>query len=96
MTATATMHHHEQAIAGEEEELGAQRRRQPGRNWIRQALRAPDEARAVLDDVGEAEGQQQAVERVAPVEPADQHALDDEADTAVSSGATSSAPQKPT
>ena len=30
--------------------------------------------------IGEAEGEQQAVERIAPVEAADQHALDDEAD----------------
>ena len=41
---------------------------------------APDEARAVLEDEGEAEGQQQAVERVAAIEAADQHPLDDKAD----------------
>ena len=69
-------HHHEHAIAGEEEELAAQRRGEPVRNLEGQALRAPDEARAVLDHEGKAEGQQQAVERIAPIEPADQHALD--------------------
>ena len=68
------------AIAGDEEELVAQRLGQQRRDGDRLALRAPDEARAVLDDEGEAEGQQQAVERIAPVQRADQHALDGKAD----------------
>jgi hypothetical protein len=46
----------------------------------RQALRAPDEARSVLEDVGEAERQEQAVERIAAIERADQQAFDDEAE----------------
>ena len=72
--------HHEQPVAGEEEIFAGERRYQPAGHLERQALRAPDEARAVLDDEGEAECQQQAVERIAPIKAADQHALDDDAD----------------
>ena len=57
-----------------------QRLRQERRDRDRLALRAEDEAGAVLDHEGETEGQQQAVERIAAVERADQHALDGEAD----------------
>ena len=84
------------AVAGDEEQLVLSGCARNGRNGDRLALRAPDEAGAVLDDEGEAEGQQQAVERITPIERPDQHALDDKPDDAVSSGATSSAPQKPT
>ena len=66
------------------------------RNGDRLALRTPDEAGAVLDDEGEAEGQQQAVERIAAVERPDQHAFDGEPDDGGQGGASSSAPQKPT
>jgi hypothetical protein len=72
--------HHKQPIAGDEKELVTQRLRQERRHRHRLALRAPDEARAVLEDKGEAEGEQQAVERVAAVQRPDQHALDDQAD----------------
>ena len=72
--------HHEHAIAGEEEVLARQRGHQPARDLKRNALRAPDEARHVLEDVGEAEGQEQAVERVFAIERADQQPLDDEAE----------------
>ena len=54
--------------------------RQKRRNGDRLALRAEDKAHAVLDHESEAEGQQQAVERVASIERTDQHALDDKAD----------------
>ena len=73
-------HHHEHAITGQEEEVRAQRRRESGRNLIGQALRAPDEARPVLDHEGKAKGQQQAVERIAAIKTPDQHALDRNAD----------------
>ena len=76
----ATTSHHEQPVAGEEEVVARQRRHQPAGHLKRQALRAPDEARAVLEDEGKPEGEQQAVERIAAIEPADQHALDDEAE----------------
>src|SRR5262249_35542165 len=42
------------------------------------ALGTPDEARAILDDKGQAEGEQQAVEGIASVEGPDQDALDDQ------------------
>ena len=58
----------------------AQRLRQKRRNGDRLALRAQDEARAVLDDEREAEGEQQAIERIASIERPDQHALDGEPD----------------
>ena len=51
---------------------------------------------AVLEDEGEAEGQQQAVERIAGIERPDQHPLDARPMIAVRDGAISSAPQKPT
>src|ERR1700676_5044992 len=75
-------HHgdHEQAIAGDEKQIVAQGLRQKGRNRDRLALRAPDEAGAILDHEGEAEGQQQAVQRIASVKRADQHALDGKTD----------------
>src|SRR5262249_4291599 len=46
----------------------------------RLALSGPDEACTVLDDEGEAEGQQQAVERIPSIERPDQDALRHEAD----------------
>ena len=60
--------------------MRAERAREPARNRVGQALRAPDEAGAVLDHEGETEGQQQAVERIAAIKPADQHPLDHDAD----------------
>ena len=88
--------HHEHAIAGEEEELVARAAARAARGTVnRHALRAPDVARAVLEDEGEAEGEQQAVERIAAVERADQDALDDEADHRRQERRDDSAPQKP-
>ena len=72
--------HHEHAIAGKEEVLRAQRRRERTWNLVRQALRSPNETRAVLDHEGQAERQQQTIERVAPVESPHQDALDQDAD----------------
>ena len=60
-----------------------------------QGLRPPDEAGAVLEHEGETEGQEQAVERVAAVERADQQALDDQAEDRGQDGRDDSAPQKP-
>ncbi len=51
-----------------------------GRNGHGLALRTPDEAGAILDHEGEAERQQQAVERIAPVDSPDEHPLDGETD----------------
>ena len=88
--------HHEYAVAGEEEQFAAQWALQEIRDLILQSLRAPNEAGAVLDDEGEAESQQQAVERIAAIEPADQDALDQQGRfMAVKIGDTISAPQKP-
>ncbi len=70
---------HEQAIARQEEEVARQRRRQPAGNRVGQALRAPDVARDVLEDIGEAEGEQQAIERIATVDAANEKSLDDQA-----------------
>ena len=50
------------------------------RNGHRLALRAPDEACAVLDDESQAEREQQAVERIAPVNAPDERALDEQTD----------------
>src|SRR5581483_8137927 len=41
---------------------------------------APNLARAVLDDEGKAEGEQQAIERIAPIDAADQQAFNEPAD----------------
>ena len=72
--------HHEHAVAGDKEVLVAQRIRQPSGHGEGQGLRAPDDARAVLEHESQAEGQQQAVERIASVDPADQQALDEKAE----------------
>src|SRR5204863_5827198 len=61
------------AIAGDEEELIAQRLRQHGWNSHRLALRSPDESRPVLDEEGEPESEKEAIERIAPIERPDQH-----------------------
>ena len=45
----------------------------------RQSVRPPDVTADILDDEGEAEGQQQAVDRIAVVDSADHQALDDQA-----------------
>ena len=71
----------QQAVAGDEEQHAADRRIEHVRHLERQALRAPDRARQVLDDQREAERQQQRVERIGTlVERPDQHALDGEPD----------------
>src|SRR6185312_17017393 len=69
---------HEQAVAGDEEQLVGERLRQEGRDRDRLALRTEDEAGAVLDHEGETECQQQAVERIASIERSDQDAFDRE------------------
>ena len=70
--------HHEHAIASEEEVLARQRSHEPAGHLKRHALRAPDQAHHVLENVSEPEGQEQAVERVLAIERADQQPLDDE------------------
>ena len=71
--------HHEHAIAGEKKVLARQRAHEPGGDLKRNALRAPDHPRHILENVGEPEGQEQTVERVLAIERADQEPLDDEA-----------------
>jgi hypothetical protein len=71
---------HEQAVAGDEEELIAQRVREHIRNGHRLALRAPDESGAILEDERQTECEQQAVKRIASIDTADQRALDDQTD----------------
>src|SRR6202043_2138065 len=69
---------HEQAVAGDEEEIAAQGLRQYGRDGHGLSLCSPEESCAVLDDEGEAEGEQETVERVAAIERPDQHPFDHE------------------
>ena len=72
--------HHEHPVSGEEEIVTRQRRHQPAWHLKRQALCAPNKARAILDDKSKPKGEQQAVERIAPIEAADEHSLDSNAD----------------
>ncbi len=60
--------------------VGVDRLRQECRNAERQSVGAPHEAAEILDDEGETEGQQQAVNGIAIVHPADHQPLDDEAE----------------
>ena len=72
--------HHEHAVAGQKKEGAAERAGQPAGDRERQGGRAPDVARAILQDEGQAKGEQQTVQRITAVERADQDALDDEAE----------------
>jgi hypothetical protein len=66
-------------VAGDEEQLIAERLRQEGWYRDRLALRAEDEAGQVFDHEGKPERQEQAVERVASIERPDQYAFDGKA-----------------